>query len=164
MRSHGIIETLGPNHRNFYPLPQSTANQYIRLRPYDLRLNPLTPDKYERSEVIGPYQIDDGKIWFGNNYYDGEAMRGVGALAISIGQPADTLFSLPPEVARYEVSAILVESGRVWVALDQFGEAVSMSPGALVQWNNTTHEARHYPLEFVVNINEGINVPEVTRY
>jgi len=97
MRSHGIIETLGPNHRNFYPLPQSTANQYIRLRPYDLRLNPLTPDKYERSEVIGPYQIDDGKIWFGNNYYDGEAMRGVGALAISIGQPADTLFSLPPK-------------------------------------------------------------------
>ena len=45
-----------------------------------------------------------------------------------------TLFS-PPEVARYEISAILVEPERVWIALDHFGEDISTSPGGLVRWN-----------------------------
>src|ERR1700731_4684127 len=78
MRSHGIIETLGRNRTKFYPLPQSTAEKYIRLRPEDLQLNPFRADHYERQEVIGPYQIEGGRIWFGNSYYDGEGMKGVG--------------------------------------------------------------------------------------
>lgn len=44
MHSHGIIETLGSNRGKFYPLPQSTAEQYRRLRPDDVRLNPFMPE------------------------------------------------------------------------------------------------------------------------
>ena len=72
VRSQGIVETLGPKRVRFYPLPQSTAQEYIRLRPEDFRLNPFELNEYDRQEVIGPYQIEDGKNWFGNNYYDGE--------------------------------------------------------------------------------------------
>jgi hypothetical protein len=56
MRSHGIIETLGPNRTKFYPLPQSTTEKYTQLRPEDLRINPLTATAghYDRQEVIGP--------------------------------------------------------------------------------------------------------------
>ncbi|MDQ6700135.1 MAG: hypothetical protein M3Z36_08105 [Acidobacteriota bacterium] len=151
VRSHGIVETLGVHRTKFYPLPQSTAGKYIRLRPKDLRINPFTPDQYKGQEVIGPYQIEDGRIWFGNNYYDGEGMRGVGAFGyFDTATRRYTLFS-PPEVARYEISAILVEPERVWIALDRFGEDISMSPGGLVRWNRTTHEIRKYPLEFGVN-------------
>ena len=64
MRSHGIVETLGAGRTKFYPLPQSTAEKYNRLRPEDARINPITLGDYERQEVIGPYQIEDGKIWF----------------------------------------------------------------------------------------------------
>ena len=151
MRSHGIVETLGANQTEFYPLPQSTAEKYIRLRPEDLRINPFTPDRYERQEVIGPYQIEDGRIWFGNSYYDGEGMRGVGAFGyFDTATRRYTLFS-PPDVARYEISAILVEPDRVWIALDQFGEDISISPSGLVRWNRMTHETHKYPLEFGIN-------------
>jgi hypothetical protein len=151
MRSHGVIETLGPGRTKFYTLPQSTFDKYRRLRPEDLRINPLTPDRYERKEVIGPHQIEAGKLWFGNSYYDGEGMRGVGAFGyFDTATRRYTLFS-PPEVARYEISAILVEPNMVWLALDRFGEDISTSPGGLVQWNRMTHVIHRYPLEFVVD-------------
>jgi len=151
MRSHGVTETPGLGRTRFYPLPQSTFEDYSRLRPEDPRISPLTPDHYRRQEVIGPHQIDAGKLWFGNSYYDGEGMRGVGAFGyFDTATRRYTLFS-PPEVARYEVSAILVEPNMVWLALDRFGEDISTSPGGLVQWNRMTHAVHHYPLEFVVD-------------
>src|SRR5450432_4257298 len=118
----------------------------MRLRPRDLRINPFTPDRYERQEVIGPYQIEPGRLWFGNNYYDGEGMKGVGEFGyFDTAARQYTLYS-PPAVAPYQISAILVEADRVWLALDRFGEDISTSPGGLVQWNRTTHEIQKYPL------------------
>ena len=118
-----------------------------------IRINPFTAtaDQYERQEVIGPHQIEGGRIWFGNGYYDGEGMRGVGAFGYFDTTTREyTLFS-PPEVARYEISAVLVEPERVWIALDRFGEDISRSPGGFVRWNRITHEIQKYPLEFVVD-------------
>lgn len=150
MRSHGVVETGGDGRKKFYRLPQSDAAKYARLRPDDLRVNPFTPKQYVRQEVIGPYQVEDGRIWFGNQYYDGEGMRGVGAFGyFDMETRTYTLFS-PPEVARFEVSAILVEPERVWIALDRFGEDIGASPGGLVRWDRTTHEIHRYELEFGV--------------
>jgi len=152
VRSHGIVETVGPGQTKFYPLPQSTAEKYTRLRPEDVRINPFsaTANQYERQEVIGPYQIEGGRIWFGNRYYDGEGMRGVGAFGYFDTSTREyTLFS-PPEVSRYEISAILVERESVWMGLDSFGEDISRSPGGFVRWNRITHETHKYPIEFVV--------------
>lgn len=129
MRSHGIIETLGPGRTKFYPLPQSTAAQYARLRPNDLQINPFPANLYERQEVIGPYQIEGEKLWFGNSYYDSEGMRGVGAFGyFDTATREYTLFS-PPEVAPYEIGAILVEPDMAWLALDRFIEDISKMPG-----------------------------------
>lgn len=153
--SHGIIETIGPHRTKFYPLPQSTAREYRLLRPKAFRLNPFRPEQYERQEVIGPYQVENGKIWFGKDFYDGEGDQGVGAFGyFDISTCRYTLFS-PPEVARNEVSAILVEPNVVWVALDHFGEDISKFSGGLIRWDRNTHLVRHYALEFVV---DGIRV------
>lgn len=150
MRSHGVVETPGAGRVKFYKLPQSTAARYLQLRPRDFRVNPFTPGQYRRQEVIGPHQMEDGRIWFGNNFYDGEGEKGVGAFGyFDTATRTYTLFS-PPEVARYEISAIRVEPEWVWLGLDQFGEDISKSPGGLVRWNRTTHEAHHYALEFEV--------------
>jgi hypothetical protein len=142
---------LGPNQTRFYPLPQSTAAKYIELRPEDLRINPFTPEHYEREEVIGSYQIEGDRIWFGNSYYDGEGMKGVGAFGyFDTSSRVYALFS-PREAAPYEISAILVEPEIVWIALDRFGEDISKSPGGLFRWNRTTREIHKYPLEFNVD-------------
>ncbi len=151
MRSHGIVETLGPNRTKFYPLPQSTSGDYGRLRHEDLRINPLATDHYDRQEVMGPYQIEGSKIWFGKSYYDSEGETGVGAFGyFDTATRRYTLFS-PREVAQYEIGVILVEPDVVWLALDQFVEDISKVPCGLVRWNRRTHEIQKYPLEFVVD-------------
>ncbi len=131
VRSHGIIETIGRHRTRFYPLPQSTAREYKLLRPKDFRSNPFRPGQYERQEVIGPYEVEDGKIWIGNNFYDGEGDAGVGAFGyFDTSTCRYTLFS-PPEVG--------------------FGEDISKAPVGLIRWDRHTHLARLYPLEFVAD-------------
>lgn len=150
MRVHGIIETLAAGQTKFYPLPQSTPAQYRRLRPEDVRINPFSRDRYDRQETIGSYQVEGTRIWFGNNYYDGEGDKGVGAFGyFETATRAYTLFS-PPEVAPWEISAILVGAENIWVALDRFGEDISRTPGGLVRWNRRTRETQRFSLEFVV--------------
>jgi hypothetical protein len=148
VRSHGIVETLPSGGTRFYPLPQSTFEQYQRLRAADTKINPVTAETYHGQEVIGPSQIENGKIWFGNNYYDGEGERGVGAFGyFDTTTRMYTLFS-PPEVARWEISAILVQPDTVWLGLDSFVEDISTSPGGLARFNRRTHEVHRYPFEF----------------
>src|SRR5579884_579976 len=150
MRSHGIVEQLDASRTRLYPLPQSTAGEYIRLRPADLRINPFAPESYQRQEVIGPYQAEDGRIWFGKQFYDSEGMRGVGAFGyFDSATRAYTLFS-PPEVAGYEISAIVVRPDCVWLGLDRFVEDISKVPGGLVRWDRATHAVQKFPLEFEV--------------
>jgi hypothetical protein len=85
------------------------------------------------------------------SFYDGEGMKGVGAFGYFDASTRQyTLFSLR-EVAAWETSALLVEKDVVWLGLDRFGEDISTSPGGLVRWDRTTHEARHYAFEFVIN-------------
>ncbi len=60
------------------------------------------------------------------------------------------LFS-PPEIARWEISALLVEPDAVWLALDHFGEDISTSPGGLIRWDRNDHHIQKYPLEFVIH-------------
>ena len=149
-RSHGIVEMLPSGGTEFYPLPQSSYDEYTRLRSEEARINSVTADKYNRQEVIGPSQIESGKIWFGNNYYDGEGDTGVGAFGyFDTTTRQYTLFS-PPEVAPYEVSAILVERDSVWLGLDTFTEDISTVPGGLARWNRGTHATHFYPLEFAI--------------
>lgn len=151
IRSHGIIEQLGSNKTKFYPLPQSTAGEYVRLRPADLRTNPLRPGQYKRQEVIGPHQAENGRIWFGKQFYDSEGMRGVGAFGyFDTSNRTYKLFS-PPEIARYEISAILVQPDCVWLGLDRFVEDISKLPGGVARWDRATHAVQRYPLEFVVD-------------
>jgi hypothetical protein len=153
IRSHGIIErtTSGPK---FYPLPQSDVEAYRRLRSADLeymRPHALTAKDYHGQEVIGPYQLEDSKIWFGNQYYDSEGERGVGAFGYFDMKSRKYVLFSPPEMARSETSALLVETDAIWLALDHFGEDISRSPGGIMRWDRHDHHVRHYPLEFVIH-------------
>jgi hypothetical protein len=149
MRSHGIIEIV-KGRSKYYSLPQSTFEMYARLRAKDVAINPVTAETYERQEVIGPHQLEDGKLWFGNRFYDGEGERGVGAFGYFDTESRRYQLYSPPEVAPWEISALLVEQDAVWLALDHFGEAAGDTPGGLVRWDRSTHETERYPVEFGV--------------
>lgn len=150
VRSHGIVEMLPSGRTKFYPLPQSTFDDYRRLRGEDMKINPVTASSYERQEVIGTSQTEGDLIWIGNSFYDGEGERGVGAFGyFDTGTRKYTLFS-PPEIARWEISAMLVQPGAVWLGLDHFGEDISTFPGGLARFDRQTHQTHVYSLEFVV--------------
>lgn len=153
VRSHGIIEKTASGSKLF-PLPQSTFESYRRLRAVDLEyMRPyvMTANDYHRIEVIGPYQMEGSRIWFGNQYYDGEGFRGVGAFGyFDTAQRKYVLYS-PPEIARRETGALLVEQDAVWLGMDQFGEGPATEPDGLLRWDRRFHQARRYPLDFVVS-------------
>lgn len=150
VRSHGIEETLASGGTKFYPLPQSNYDEYRRLRSDEARVNSITAATYQRQEVIGPHQVEGDNIWFGDNYYDGEGDTGVGAFGYFDTTARQYVLFSPPEVANYEVSAILVERDSVWLGLDSFTEDISTVPGGLVRWDRSTHASHFYPLEFAI--------------
>lgn len=136
-----------------YPLPQSTLDSYIRLRTADIKRNPIsaTSGQYLREEFIGPYQIEGNRLWFGNSFYDNEGWRGVGAFGYF--DPSARRYEMfsPPEIARYEIKAILVEPDKVWLGLDRSIEDISPEPGGFAEWNRTTHAIHRYDVEFEVS-------------
>ena len=151
MRSHGVMQVVN-GHAKVYPLPQSTWEDYRRLRPKDAAMSPLanTNNSYEREEVIGPYEIEGTKVWFGKSFYDGEGERGVGAFGYFDTETRQYRIFSPIEVAPYETSAILVEPDQVWIGLDVFTEDISTFPGGLVRWDRVSEKVLLYPIEFVV--------------
>lgn len=109
-----------------------------------------TTKDYERQEVIGPYQVEGSRLWFGNSYYDGEGATGVGAFGHFDMEARQYRVYSYPEIAHWEISALLVEPDAVWLALDHSGEDISTSAGGLVRWDRNDHRIRHYYLEFVI--------------
>lgn len=150
-RCHGIYERTGAASK-LYPLPQSTFEKWEKLRLEEAKKFGTVPTRasYERQEVIGPYKVEGSRVWFGNRYYDSEGVTGVGAFGyFDMDTRLYSLFS-PPEIAPWEISALLVEPNVVWLGLDHFGEDVSNFPGGLARWDRNTREARRYPLEFLI--------------
>jgi len=114
-------------------------------------IDQVTEQNYQRQEVIGPHQLEGDKLWFGSNFYNGEGERGVGSFGyFDAATRRYQLFS-PPEVAPWEISAILVEPAAVWLGLDHFGEDISTFPGGFVRWDRSSHAVHRYPIEFVVS-------------
>ena len=112
------------------PLPQTTYDQFAAARPQRVR------DGYvlgvtEVQESIGPWQRDNGRIWFGKSFYDGEGTTGVGGFGyFDLKERKLHLFS-PPEIADWSVSAMVVDPSTVWMTLVHRGETSGSSGGLL---------------------------------
>ncbi|MEO7145979.1 MAG: hypothetical protein ABI165_21000, partial [Bryobacteraceae bacterium] len=55
----------------------------------------------------------------------------------------------PPEIRRWSVSAILVETDSIWMALDHRGEYGNYA-GGLLCWNRQTHQFRGFKVHTVI--------------
>src|ERR1035437_214942 len=70
----------------------------------------------EIEDSIGPWQ-EDGQIWFGKTFYDGEGSTGVGGFGYFDMNERRLHMFAPPEIADRSVSAINVGPDAAWMAL-----------------------------------------------
>jgi hypothetical protein len=113
-----------------YELPQSSFDAFAKARSLRVKAGNIRANT-EFDERIGPWQIADGKLWFGKTFYDGEGNSGVGGFGYF--DPSTRKYRLfsPPEIAEWSVTAIMVEPGAVWTGLAQRGEYGGPSGGVL---------------------------------
>jgi hypothetical protein len=142
-----IVEGPGPNQKS-YPLAQSDLRTWQQARPDDVK-SFARPDQAEMNEEIGPHQLEGGRLWFGKTFYNSEGFVGVGGFGYF--DPATATYRLysPPEIQRWSVSAILVETGCIWLALYRRGEFGNNS-GGLLRWDRETAQVRSYAVTDVV--------------
>jgi hypothetical protein len=79
-------------------LPRTTYDQFAAARPQRVK------DGYRREgteidESIGPWQRQDGRIWFGKAFYDGEGSTGVGGFGYFDEKEKKLQLFNPPEIA-----------------------------------------------------------------
>jgi hypothetical protein len=141
---HFAIEEQSGNKIRSYPLPQSTYDEFAAARPMKVK------DGYLREQTgiqehIGPWKLEEDKLWLGKSFYDGELWTGVGGFGyFSATDRAYHLFT-PPEIAGWSVSAIDVEADAIWMALVASGEYGGAS-GGLLRYDRQSATARQ--LEF----------------
>jgi hypothetical protein len=120
-----VVEDRVGNRTKRYPLIQSKAQN---------------SEATQMNEVIGPWQIVDGTLWFAKTFYDGEGMTGTGGFGyFDINDRKYRIFS-PPEIAKWSATSMLVEPDAVWIGLAHHGEWRSSS-GGLLRYDRSTKES-----------------------
>ena len=159
------------------PLPRTTYDQFAVARSARVK-NGYLREGIEIHDSIGPWQREDGRIWFGKSFYDGEGRTGVGGFGyFDMNERKLHLFA-PPGIADWSASAIDVGPDAVWMALVQNGE-YGGSSGGLLRYDRQSGAVRRFGLpdtgigfirtggKILVATNFGIAVIEgdqVTRY
>lgn len=135
-----IQEDLGAKKTRAYPLPQTSRQEYIRARKDQIEIgNPVHLMKIV--EGIGPFQIEDNRLWFGKTFYDSEGWSGVGGFGyFDFDTRKYSIYSLP-ELAEWSVSALLVEPQTVWATLMHRGEWGN-NTGGLLRWDRETQTVK----------------------
>jgi hypothetical protein len=120
-----------------HALPLSTYKEFAEARTGRVK-NGYTPG-VEFDDRIGPRTLEQGKLWFGKTFYDGEGITGIGGFGYF--DTSDTKYHLftPPEIVDWSVSAIHVEKDSVWLALVNHGEWGGSSGGLLVFDRQSNH-------------------------
>lgn len=131
-----------------HPLPQSTYDEFARVRPGRVR------DGYRRQgttieEKIGPWRVEGEQLWFGKTFYDGEGYTGIGGFGYFDAVKKKYEIWSPPGVRAWSVSAMLVEPETVWLGLASNGEYGPAS-GGLVAFNRRTEHILKFDLPDIV--------------
>lgn len=125
-------------------LPRTTYDQFAAARPQRVK-DGYRREGTELNESIGPWLREDGRIWFGKTFYDGEGSTGVGGFGYFDEKEKKLQLFNPPEIADWSVSALDVTPDAVWVALVNNGE-YGGSSGGLLRYDRHTIAARGLPL------------------
>jgi hypothetical protein len=129
----------------FYSVPVPTLETYTRLRTNlgKIAFAPATPGFLDNS--IGPYAFDGEKLWFANQFYDGEGQSGVGALGTFDPVTARYEMRYLPEIAPWSASVLRVEDEFVWIGLMRQPEG-NVSGAGVLRFQKGMGTVREYPI------------------
>jgi hypothetical protein len=130
-----------------YMLPQTDPATWQRARPDDAKTY-LHIDMAEIREEIGPYQVEDGRLWFGKTFYNSEGGTGLGGFGYFDPATASYRLIAPPEIYAWSVSGMLLESDSIWLALYRRGEYGNY-PGGLLRWDRSTQTVEHWDMPWI---------------
>lgn len=135
-----IRESIGAKETRSYLLPQSKRRDLITGRK-DYADAGNDVDLVEIDEKIGPFQIEDNRLWFGKTFYDSEGYSGIGGFGyFDFDTRKYSIYSLP-ELAEWSVSALLIEPQTVWATLMSRREWGN-NTGGLLRWDRETQTVK----------------------
>ena len=135
-----------------YPLPQSSYNEFAKLRPLRVR-DGYTREATMMSEEIGAWQIVNDVLWVAKAFYDSEGSTGIGGFGyFDTGALKYRIYS-PPQIVDWSTTAMLVDSDTVWLALVHRGEYGDTS-GGILRFNRTTQKVERFGLPPCDIVNE----------
>ena len=140
------VPSLDPKELLPAAIPQSSQAELMRARGNEIRAHTTGVDI---SESAGPMQVIGNKVWFGKTFYDGEGSTGVGAIGAYDRTTKQFTFISPPELAKWSVSALLVEGDTVWAGLVRRPEGAEYS-GGLLRYDLATRKSSVIPVKEVI--------------
>lgn len=145
-----VVEKMGPKEK-IHQLPQSDLNTWRLARRDEVDLRSIPPSQTDLNEEIGPHQLEEGRLWFGKTFYNGEGLTGIGGFGyFDEGMRSYRLYS-PPEIHRWSVSSLLVEPDFIWLALCHRGEYGNNS-GGLLRQDRKTEQVRLFSVSTIINM------------
>ena len=135
-----VIEKSG--RKQGFPPPLPSMNFYRKM----------LPGKQPPAEIwsdIGPFVLNNGKIWFASTFYDGEGVSGVGAIGTFDIAPRQYHMRYLPEIKRWSGSAILLDGDQLWIGLVHHPEGADFG-GGLLGYNIKTGSTTKYAFRDVI--------------
>ncbi|MBC7926608.1 MAG: hypothetical protein H7039_13210 [Bryobacteraceae bacterium] len=121
-----LVNTKGT--RQFYPVPVPTPGLYQKHRTGKGVTRGGAP---QLENHIGPFAFDGERVWFANQFYDGEGTSGVGAIgSFDIASRRYQIRYLP-HIVPWSGSALLEDGDSVWIGLMRQPEGVPFGGGVL---------------------------------
>ncbi|MDX2154774.1 MAG: hypothetical protein SFV54_28790 [Bryobacteraceae bacterium] len=135
----------------FYPVPVPSLALYQSLRQAKGAVA-FTPGPAASGLVnaMGPIAFDGERLWFGNDFYDGEGTSGVGGLGSFDVRTRRYEMRYLPELAPWAASALKLHEGALWIALMRRPEGMPYGGGVL-RYDLATNVATPLPIEPLVS-------------
>jgi hypothetical protein len=131
-----------------HPLPQSTYQEFARVRPSRVK-DGYSAGSTQIEEAIGAFQRDGDRLWIAKTFYDGEGTTGVGATG-SLDASGKYTFLEIPELFDWSVQAVLVEPEAIWAGRVSHPEGADRS-GGLLRYDRKTRQIRLYDVPDVIH-------------
>lgn len=127
-----------------YPLPRSTYAEFANARPG--RVQDGYGPETRLNDRIGPWEVDDTRLWFGKTFYDGEGYSGIGGFGYFDAREREFRTFTPPAVSDWSVSAMSVQRDAVWLALVSRGEWGDRG-GGLVRFDRASETFERFEID-----------------
>lgn len=129
-----------------------------RTRPAGIRVSrsgsrsrffPVPLRDLANNNALGAFAFDGNRLWFANDFYDGEGMTGVGALGVFDLATGKYTMHYFPEIARWSGSALLLDGDDVWIGLMSRPEG-ALNGGGVLRFNKVSGAVTVYPVPALV--------------